>query len=403
MKKTFFKNLYRDIKKSISRFLSIVVIITVGTAFYAGVRATSPDMKMSEDNYFTKNNFMDFKLISTLGLTENDAAEIRKLSGVTQVQGSYSMDAVIEKDNGQLVLNIDSLPDESGINSIKIIRGRRAEKPDEVVVEEKFFKRNKLKLNDRITLKSGNESSIEDSLKNSEFIIVGTAQSPLYISEQRQLSSVGNGSVSGFVYILPEVFKSDVFSEIYVRTDSSQSQRSMTDNEKYSSYVESMEKSLKDLSVSRNEIRYADVIKTADDKLSDAQAKLDSSKKEAEEKFADGYKQLNDAMDKLLIGRQELIKNEALFNQRMSAGKKQIEGGRGQIVSAQKVIDTRKKEIENGKLQLADTKKQLDIGEAKLKDSKKQAAENISSAISAEVDKAGKLMESDPENQVSYR
>jgi putative ABC transport system permease protein len=202
MKKTFFKNLLRDIKKTFSRFLSIVVIIAVGVAFYAGVRATSPDMKLSGDTYFSKNNLMDFKLISTLGLTKDDAAEIQKQSGVTQVQGSYSIDAVIEKDKRQLVLNINSLPEQNGINNIKIISGRRAEDANEAVVEDKFLKEDKLKLGDTIVLKSGNDSNIEDSLKNTEFKIVGTAQSPLYVSVQRQLSSVGNGSVKGFVYKL---------------------------------------------------------------------------------------------------------------------------------------------------------------------------------------------------------
>ena len=90
---------------------------------------------------------------------------------------------------------------------------------NEAVVEERFLKENKLKLDDKIVLKSGNDSNIEDSLKNNEFKIVGTAKSPLYVSAQRQLSSVGNGSVRGFVYILPEVFKSEVYTEIYVRTN----------------------------------------------------------------------------------------------------------------------------------------------------------------------------------------
>ena len=82
MKKTFFKNLLRDIKKTVSRFLSIVIIIAIGVAFYAGVRATSPDMKMSADAYFNENNLMDFKLISTLGLTEDDIKEVEKQKSI---------------------------------------------------------------------------------------------------------------------------------------------------------------------------------------------------------------------------------------------------------------------------------------------------------------------------------
>lgn len=251
MKKTFFKNLFRDIKNTISRFLSIVVIIAVGVSFYAGVRATSPDMKMSGDYYFNKNNFMDFKIISTLGLTKDDLSEIKKQKGVKKAEGSYSIDAVIEKDKQSLVLNINSLPEEDGINNIRITGGRKPKSNNEVIVEDRFLKENKLKLNDKIILKSGNDSNLGDSLNNTEFKIVGTAKSPLYISEQRQLSSVGNGSVKGFVYVLPKVFKSPVYTEIYVKTDNEQSKESLLNNESYNDFNKDIEKALKDIKKSQ--------------------------------------------------------------------------------------------------------------------------------------------------------
>ena len=400
MNKAFLKNLFRDIKKSLSRFLSIVIIIAVGVAFYAGVRATSPDMKLSGDSYFRKNNLMDFKLVSTLGLTKDDLAEVQKQNGVTQAEGSYSIDAVIEKDKRQLVLNINSLPDKNGINDIRMIRGKRAENANEAVVEERFFEKNKLKLNDKIVLKSGNDNSIEDSLKNNEFKIVGTAKSPLYVSEQRQLSSVGNGNVRGFVYILPEVFKSEAYTEIYVRTENTESNNSLLNNESYKEKTSNIEKALKDLGLSRNEIRYAEVLKTGNDKLAQAQDKLDSSKKEAAEKFADGYKQLDAARDKIAKGKEELIKNEVLFNQKMAEGTKQIEDGKKQILSGENEINIKQKEIESGKLQIAKGKKQLDEGEAQLTKGKQQAADEISSAIAKEVEKAKKQLESDPSNPI---
>ena len=402
MKRTFFKNLYRDIKKTLTSFLSIVVIIAVGTAFYAGVRATSPDMKISGDYYFSKNNLMDFKVISTLGLTKDDAAEIQKLKGITVVEGSKSLDAVIEINKKQIVLNINSLPDENGINSIKMVRGRRPQKADEAVIEEKFFQKNKLKLNGRIVLKSGNDTSLSDDLKNTEFKIVGTADSPLYVSEQRQLSSVGNGSVKGFVYILPEVFKSDVYTEIYARTGSTQSKNSLMDNESYKNNIKNVEKELKDIGPSRNELRYAKVLKNAVDELNDAKIKLGNSKTEAAKKFKDGYDELNAAKDKIIKGKEALDENEALFKKKMEDGQKQIENGKKQIESAESNISTKKKELENGKRQLASAKQQLDDSEAKLNEGKKQAADQISSGIYGEVLKSKQLMEENPDYAAQY-
>lgn len=383
MKKSFFKNLSRDIKKTFSRFISIVIIIAVGVSFYAGVRATSPDMKMSADRYFNKNNLMDFKIISPLGLTSDDILEIEKLKGTKKVQGSYSLDGVIEKNKKSLVVNVNSMPDEDGINKINILRGNRPKNHKEVVIEENFFKEYNFKINDKIIIKSGKENSIEDSLKNSEFTIVGTAQSPLYVSRQRQLSSVGNGSVKGFLYILPQVFKSEAFTEIYVKTDSDQSKTSLINRETYSKQMKNTEKNLKELGQGRSYFRYEEILKEANDKLN-------NSKKEAADKFSEGYKKLDNAREKLNKGKEELKNNEAIFDKKIKEGKNQIEDGKKQVQLAESEISKKTKEIEISKAQITEGKKELEASELKLNLGKNKAAENISVSILAKIEELKK-------------
>lgn len=312
MNKTNLKNLLRDIKKTISRFLSIVVIIAVGVAFYAGVRATSPDMKRSADYYFNENNLMDFKVISTLGLTKDDLTELGKQPGISMVEGSYSIDAVLEKDKHSLVLNINSIPAEKGINEIKIVDGRMPESNNEAIVEDRFLRENKLNIGDEIELKSGKDTKIEDSLKNSRFTIVGTAKSPLYLSAQRQLSSVGNGTVRGFVYIMPDVFKSDVYTEAYVRINNDTSKESLIKNDDYKKAADVIESSLKDLGTIRSKARYDSIMGDAQSKIKEAEDKLNASKTEAADKFSNGYKQLEFAKSMAAgdAGRQQAIDAE---------------------------------------------------------------------------------------------
>ncbi|GFZ29709.1 membrane protein [Clostridium zeae] len=398
MKKTFFKNLFRDIRKTLSRFLSIVIIIAVGVSFYAGVRATSPDMKTSADSYFSSNNLMDFKLISTLGLTKDDLEEVKKQKSVTAAEGSYSLDAVIVKEDHSLVLNINALPSESGINSIKLVEGRRPNNNTEAIAEDRFLKENNLKIGDKIKLQSGNDTNIEDKLNNIEFEIVGSAKSPMYASGQRQLSSVGNGSVRGFLYILPEVFKSEVFTEIYVRAESEESKNSLLENEKYKEVISSLEKDFKTLGVKRSEVRYADVMKTAEDKLKEAEDKLNSSKKEAEDKFEDAYKKLDDGRIKLNQGKAELKKNEDLFNKKISDGEKQIADGKKAIQDGETKLNASALEIENGKIAIASGKKQLEDNLAKVTESKKLAAAGISAGIEAQIATLNASLEKDPTN-----
>lgn len=370
MKITFYKNLFRDIGKTISRFLSIVVIIAIGVAFYAGVRATSPDMKISGDLYLDKNNFMDYKLISTMGLTKDDIAEVAKQPGISKVEGTYSIDAVIEKDEHELVVNVNALPENNGINLPRLVEGRLPENSSEAIVEKRFLESQKLKIGDEIELKSGKEGSLLDNLKNTRFKIVGTAQSAMYISAQRQLSSVGSGTVRGFVYILPEVFKSEVYTEMYVKLSNSASLSSLEKNDEYKKAVSGIEANLKELGRVRSKVRYEDIMKTALGKINDAEAKLEKSRKEAADKIADGYRKLDDAKAELAKGEAELSQNQKLFDKKMADGRKQ----------------------------LADGKKQLEEAQKKLDAGKQQVAGNISTSIGLKVEQAKKLMESDPAN-----
>lgn len=370
MKRTFFKNLFRDIKKTFSRFLSIIIIIALGVAFYSGVRATSPDMKKSADFYLEQTEFMDFKLISTMGLTNDDLEELKKEEFVKKVEGAYSIDGIVEKEEESMVVNVNSIPSETGINQFKLIEGRRAENNNEAVVEDLFMKDNDLKIGDEIEIKSGKEIGIEEDLKNSKFIIVGSAQSPLYMSAQRQLSSVGNGSVRGFIYILPDVFKSEVYTEVYVKINSKTSKDSLFNNEDYKDVVNDIEEKLNAIGVNRSKVRYSNVIENAERLIKTEEEKLLKSKKEAEEKFSEAFKMLDDSKIQVEQGKKELVRNEMILNEKIIEGEKQIA---------------------EGKEQLLQSDKELNLG-------KQEASTNISSAMISVIKDAKQQLDSDPDN-----
>jgi putative ABC transport system permease protein len=374
LKKTYFKNILRDITKTFSRFISIVIIIAVGVSFYAGVRATSPDMQMSGDYYMARNNLMDFKLISTFGLTESDLSAVKKVPGVASAEAAYSLDAVVVQGDKNLVVNINSLPPENGINEIKIVAGRTAETNEEIVVEARFLRQNNLKIGDTIQLASGKNTDIGDDLKTSRFTVVGSAQSPLYISQLRQLSAVGNGAVKGFVYLLPSVFKSTVYTEIYAKVDVDESKSSLLNNDAYKAAIKTVEQALKDIGTDRSAIRYAEVIDQANKKIADTQKKLDQSKATAKEKFADAYASLDAAEQKLVLGESELTAKRTLFDQKMAAGAEQIETAKSQLAQVQKQLDAAKVE----------------------------AMANVSSIMKAKVDEAKALSDADPGNTALF-
>ena len=237
----------REILHTKKRFLSLFVMSFLAVGFLAGLRMTAPDMQNTLDHYYDRQHFMDVRLISMLGLTEEDLEAVSGYPGVSAAEGDRSFDALAEEDS----VTVLQLPEK--LNLLDLIDGRLPESPDECVTEEKILESLNLQLGDTITIdtrESFNSVLEEDPLvKNSapassadtadkadsapadsqsapnshstrhSYKIVGIAHSPVYISRTRENSSVGNGSVNGFVVLPKECFAREVYSQIYLELD----------------------------------------------------------------------------------------------------------------------------------------------------------------------------------------
>lgn len=224
MKKSLRKDTFREIKRSFSRFLSIFVIVFLGCGFYAGINATMPDMQLTAEEYFDDNNLMDIRLVSTIGIRAEDIASVKRLDCVEGVMAGYSKDVFFMYENQNLVLkmmswNGNKYADEDNLNHLVLIEGRLPEKPGECVVDQKFLKNENeaFEIGKNITItSSSSDESIYDTFETDTFEVVGVVTSPLYIGYERDKTSVGNGTVYGFVYVLEEDFASDYYSEMFV-------------------------------------------------------------------------------------------------------------------------------------------------------------------------------------------
>ena len=131
----FIKDIFRDVKKSKGRFLSIAAIIALGVAFFSGLKIAPEVMKFTADKYYDEYNLMDVRILSTLGLTEDDLNVINKIAGVNEVLGTYTLDALADFGGSEVVLRVHGFTAEDQINGAKLIEGRYPEKPDECVIE----------------------------------------------------------------------------------------------------------------------------------------------------------------------------------------------------------------------------------------------------------------------------
>lgn len=143
-KRALRKDFYMEIRRSLGRFLSIFFIVAIGCAFFSGIRASEPDMRYSGDAYFDNKNMMDLRIISTMGLTEDDVKAASKAEGIGHVEGRYSVDALLADGDNQIVVHVMSmLPT---MNEIQLEDGRLPNKENECVVDVDYMEKSKLKI-----------------------------------------------------------------------------------------------------------------------------------------------------------------------------------------------------------------------------------------------------------------
>ena len=343
-KKALRKDFYMEIRRSLGRFLSIFFIVAIGVAFFSGIRVSEPDMRYSADAYFDQQNLMDIEVISTMGLTDDDIAAVEAVDGIAAAEGGYSVDALCTEGDNQVVVHVMSLL--PTMNQVQLEKGKMPEAADECVVDVDYLASGSLEIGDTITFSSGTDSEITDTLTTDTFTIVGAVSSPCYIGFERGSSTVGNGSVAGFVCVPEESFSLEVYTEIYAQVEGAKELTAFTDE--YDSRIEEVLDSVEAIKEERQQARYQEVVDEADEalndarqELADAEQELEDGRTQAEQELADARKQLEDAEKELEDGRTEL-----------ESSKEQLEASKKEIQSSKQELEARQKELEDGTEQL---------------------------------------------------
>ena len=336
-KKALRKDFYMEIRRSIGRFMSIFFIVAIGCAFFSGIRASEPDMRYSGDAYFDNRNMMDIEVISTLGLTDDDLQAIEDVDGIEAAEGGYSVDVLSSEGDNQIAVHVMSLL--PSMNQVQLEDGRLPEAEDECAVDVDYLNESSLKIGDKITLSSGSDDEITDTLKTDTFTITGAVSSPNYISFQRGSTTIGNGSVTAFIVVPEKSFALDVYTEIYAQVDGAKEMTAFTDE--YDDRVQEVIDKIEEIKDEREQIRYDEIVDEANEALedarqqvTDAEKELEDGKAEAQAELADARQQLEDAQAEVDSGRQEL-----------ESSKQQLESSRQQLKDSQAQVDQGQEEL----------------------------------------------------------
>ncbi|WP_286944825.1 FtsX-like permease family protein [Acetobacterium sp. UBA5834] len=269
MGNTIIKNAFKEVRLSFSRFLAILLVIMIGSAFYTGLKSVGPDLEASADRYFEATHFMDFRLLSSIGFNDADLAAVRNSSGVEDAQPIYTIDAFLSYGQQTNVAHVISIPDSTvAINDLHLVEGRFPQQSDECVVDKQRSEAGP-KIGDTITLSSGTETPLSESLSETVYHVVGLAESPSYLTKDRGTAKLGTGKINSLVFLPAANFTLPAYTEILVTAAGTSG--ISTFSEEYIEITTPLEESLNTVASQRVEIRQQEL-------KADAEAQLAAQK-----------------------------------------------------------------------------------------------------------------------------
>ena len=354
MKKALLKDCFKEIIKGFKRFISILLIVLLGVGFFAGIKATSPDMKLTLDTYFDDKNVMDIQVLSTLGLTDEDITELEKLDLIDDAQGTYQTDAIVTAGDKQVVVKLESLASSKqnettdSINALQVTSGRLPENQNECVVEEAFLLGTEYKIGDTIKIQidnitddDGNDISV---LKTNELQIVGTVNSPMYISTDRGTTKLGSGVINYYLYVSSDNINANIYTNIYLTVNGAKDLKCYDD--KYEDLIEQAEDEIEKIADARKEARYNALYDKANQKLQDAKNEFETQKADGEKQLQDAENEINSAKQELENGRTEIAANRAKANNEFNEAGKQLLDAKNTLEQNENDFNAKKQEAE---------------------------------------------------------
>ncbi len=327
-KRVLYRDTVREIKHTMGRFLSILCITALGTAFFSGIRTAAPVMQRSFDAYAQQSNFMDIRFVSTVGFDQDDISAIQAQEGVADVQPTYQLDVIAHiNDKNSVITLLCSHEQSNALNKPTVVEGRLPQDATECAIEAKRF--GKLKIGDTIPLKSGTDDPLSDFIKSEQLTIVGKVRSPLYVSLTRGSSSLGSGNVDGYIFVHPSLFTLDVYTDVYARVVGAQA-LSLFESA-YADLVDPVIERAEAFGENRAATWYQDTVADATKTLEEKQAEYDDAVRLVKSKFTKAQKQIDDGLAQIKAGEEQLTAAQTALDQQKAQGLAQIQAARAML------------------------------------------------------------------------
>ena len=389
MKKSLFKNNLKSIHKTKRRFISILVMAFLGVGFFSGLVATSPDMLDSLDKYADSSNLYDINIMSTLGLTDDDITALQALDRVENAYGIQTKDSISKIDDKESICKVIEYNEK--VNTPVIVAGRNIENENECLIDPAVVRTGEgaeRYIGKKIVLENNDlDSDDKPIFTKKEFEIVGIAETPVYISNERGNTSIGNGTVSFYIFT-KDVINMDYYTSVYVTAKGAK--ETVTNSDEYLSIINSVTSEIEAIKETRENARYQSLVDEATKKVNDAQKEFDDKKQDVEAELQDAENQIKNAENQITSSERKIQNGENELNAQIEQANAQFASAKAQLENAEKQLEVAPLEDSVKEAQKAELLKQKQALEASQKEAEakfEQAKTEIANS-KAEIRKA---------------
>ncbi len=362
MRSALIKDIFKEIRSTAGRFIAIFAIVALGVGFFAGLKATTPDMKATADAYFDEQRLMDIRLLSTFGFTEEDIAALSAQPGVAAVMPTYGMDALLDMPDGTKAVKVHAMDFSAQaprMNEPVLTEGRLPAAPDECLMDaHSLAMGDGAKIGDTITVSADNTEDTLDMFARKTFTVVGMVNSPYYISFQRGNTDIGNGKISSYVIIPTQAASSEYYTEVFATVEGAAGLQTYSDE--YKDLIDARVTELERFGEARANLRYEDIKTEAQDKIDEAEQKLNDAK----QKLADGQAELNAKTAEYNDAQAEFEDKKAEAEQKLADARQKLDGGEQAIADAREEMAASKDKLNAGEAEYAAQKSEFESGTA---------------------------------------
>ena len=365
----FIKDMVRMWLHAWKRFISIALISLLGVAVLTGIYAGCRDAFLATDRFFDTQGLHDIQVLSTAGLTDDDIAELREISGVAKVQGERSQTVTVDL-NGKKTVTMQEIGT-NGIDQPYLQSGRMPEKSGEIAVTRKFIKDSGYKKGDHITVTpqdsassaSSATSSVSDSGESdnqapsfpTELTIVGVVLDPQDLTNPDGYSGTNafrSSATSDYTFFAPsDGVTGSMYTAVTILVKGAADKDSFSDvyDDTVSEVADRIDGTVR---TNRQKARHQELLDAGTKQIDEAKAQTDKQFAAAQQQIDSNRSQLNQQIDQIVnmqagaaAGSLDETTRETL-RETVIAASPQLAEAKAQLDQAQSKLDQQKKDTE---------------------------------------------------------